>query len=276
METMELGHYLMTPQIGGKNGFNPFSPDFLFYNDDITNIKQTQQHHGLLHDSKLFLDSDFSFDHEETPGNIDVSDLFKDLDLEWELQKLISCSSFPITTATDFALSPLPTEEEKPSSPMSSIDGLMNDDIWIGEECTIGIQSPISSPTTTTQYDSDSTSPVSSPSGSITSSTRTSTDSTTNDSTSIIKKCRRSRRLTQPEKKLRKKVQNKTAAEKYRFKKKIEKQTIYERRTKLESSNKDLQLEVDNLQYRITQLKQLFVDILHVKEFQQAQQNNSL
>jgi len=64
---------------------------------------------------------------------------------------------------------------------------------------------------------------------------------------------------------MRKKNQNKTAAEKYRVKKKSEKTIIMERRTNLIQINRDLKLETENLQFRLEQLKQLFVDIVHVQ-----------
>jgi hypothetical protein len=76
----------------------------------------------------------------------------------------------------------------------------------------------------------------------------------------IIKKPK----LSIVERKLRKKDQNKSAAEKYRIKKKSERQKLLDRHSKLNHSNKELRLELENLTYRVQHIKQLFVDLLQI------------
>lgn len=71
-------------------------------------------------------------------------------------------------------------------------------------------------------------------------------------------------KLSTVERKLRKKTQNKTAAEKYRIKKKSERHTLLDRHTQLKSVNRDLKLELENLAFRVEKFKQLFVDLLQI------------
>jgi len=69
-------------------------------------------------------------------------------------------------------------------------------------------------------------------------------------------------KLSSVERKLRKKGQNKTAAEKYRIKKKSERSLLVDRHTQLKTLNKELRLELENLAYRVQQFKQLFNDFV--------------
>jgi len=69
-------------------------------------------------------------------------------------------------------------------------------------------------------------------------------------------------KLSVVERKLRKKDQNKTAAEKYRIKKKSERHQLLDRHLKLKTINKELKSELENLTYRVQQFKQLFVDFM--------------
>lgn len=71
-------------------------------------------------------------------------------------------------------------------------------------------------------------------------------------------------KLSVVERKLRKKGQNKTAAEKYRVKKKSERQQLLDRHLKLQNKNKELKLELENLAYRVEQFKQLVVDFVQI------------
>ena len=71
-------------------------------------------------------------------------------------------------------------------------------------------------------------------------------------------------KLSPVERKVRKKDQNKNAAEKYRIKKKTERDRLLDRHAKLKGSNHGLKLELDNLSYQVQQLKQLFVDVLQI------------
>jgi hypothetical protein len=71
-------------------------------------------------------------------------------------------------------------------------------------------------------------------------------------------------KLSAGERRLRKKGQNKSAAEKYRIKKKSERQVLLDRHSHLRSINKDLKLEFENLTFRVQKLKELFVDLLQI------------
>jgi len=71
-------------------------------------------------------------------------------------------------------------------------------------------------------------------------------------------------KLSTVERKLRKKDQNKTAAEKYRMKKKSERHCLLDRHAQLKSVNRDLKLELENLAFRVEKFKQLFVDLLQI------------
>jgi len=241
-------HHLFTPQIG-VGLLNPLSPDFLLYNDDDNNFNSKLQDECLFDDRKMFSDVEFSFESSDEKSELIES--LTDLAIEWELQKLIR-SAFPIE----------PMEDQKPQQTVEYFDDIP----WPAEECTI-VQSPPSvTSASSSQYDdTDNTlSSVSSPS-----TIRSSVDELVQEAKrKNITKRRHGRGLTTNERKQRKKVQNKTAAEKYRVKKKSEKQILSEKRQLLITSNKELKSETENLQYRIQQLKQLFFDILQVKDLQ--------
>ena len=63
---------------------------------------------------------------------------------------------------------------------------------------------------------------------------------------------------------MRKKSQNKTAAEKYRKKKQSERNLLLDQHIKLKTTNQELRIELDNLTYRVEQFKKLFVDLLQI------------
>jgi hypothetical protein len=69
-------------------------------------------------------------------------------------------------------------------------------------------------------------------------------------------------KLSVIERKLRKKDQNKNAAEKYRVRKKSERNQLLDRHLKLHNKNKELKLELENLTYRVQKFKQLFADFV--------------
>ncbi|CAF3653704.1 unnamed protein product [Adineta steineri] len=71
-------------------------------------------------------------------------------------------------------------------------------------------------------------------------------------------------KLSVVERKLRKKTQNKTAAEKYRIKKKSERHILLDRHLKLKNTNTELKLELENLTFRVEKFKKLFVDLLQI------------
>jgi len=71
-------------------------------------------------------------------------------------------------------------------------------------------------------------------------------------------------KLTIVERRIRKKNQNKTAAEKYRIKKKSERHVLLDQHFKLKKTNKELKLELENLTYRVQHIKQIFNDLLQI------------
>jgi hypothetical protein len=118
------------------------------------------------------------------------------------------------------------------NSPLSSVEDTSSTYPWIGNEFAIN---------------TDMVVPPSPPLSSIGSSPAP-----------VMKKTK----LSVVERKLRKKDQNKTAAEKYRVKKKSERHQLLDRQLKLKNKNKELKLELENLTYRVQQFKQLFVDLV--------------
>jgi len=120
-------------------------------------------------------------------------------------------------------------------SPLSNVEDKSSAFPWIGDEYT---------------RNTDMVVPPSPPLSSIGSSPA-----------SVIKKSK----LSVVERILRKKDQNKTAAEKYRIKKKSERHKLLDRHLHLKNSNKVLKLELENLTYRVKHIKQLFVDLLQIE-----------
>jgi len=247
-----LFEQLLTPTIIGNtdgvlgtNSNNPFLSSSLDFDllDDIdfylasTHTKKIKYNDKNEHDTnnnsseELFEGFDFvalaEFDGNEEKSELILLADISDLDIE----KYISQSAFP-SPPMDVTNSPLCDFNESTTSSPATIP-------WIGEECTIA--TPLS------------------PSISLTCSL--------SPAPRITKKTNRIKKTTLStiDRKMRKKNQNKTAAEKYRVKKKSEKTIIMERRTNLIQINRDLKLETENLQFRLEQLKQLFVDIVHVQ-----------
>ncbi|CAF3066126.1 unnamed protein product [Rotaria socialis] len=135
------------------------------------------------------------------------------------------------------------TQSSIPCSETDVHDSSISNDptLWVGEECTIDSESR-----------SDMMVPPS-PSISLSSESSSTHKSTKKTSLTII------------ERKLRKKDQNKSAAEKYRKKKQVERSELLARHAALKSQNQELKFELDNLTYRLESFKQLFVDVLQVK-----------
>jgi hypothetical protein len=119
------------------------------------------------------------------------------------------------------------------NSPLSHVDDVSSTLSWIGDEYPINTDMivPLSPPLSTSS---------SSPASSITKKTK----------------------LSAVERRLRKKGQNKTAAEKYRIKKKSERNQLLDRHLKLKTLNKELKSELENLTYRVQQFKRLFNDFV--------------
>lgn len=118
----------------------------------------------------------------------------------------------------------------------NSCDSLFNEQYPINTDMIVPAPSP-----------SSSSSSLSSPSSSISSSPGLSLKRT---------------KLSTVERKLRKKDQNKTAAEKYRSKKKSERTQLLDRQAKLKRINKELKSELDDLSYRVQKFKQLFAELV--------------
>ena len=112
---------------------------------------------------------------------------------------------------------------------------------WVGEECTIG---------SSTTDDAYSPAPGSTSSASSVATVRSRTS--------------RQHHLSLAERKSRKKEQNKTAAEKYRSKKRIERETLITREANLKKENRDLKSEYESMKNRLEQFKQLFVNVLEI------------
>jgi len=114
--------------------------------------------------------------------------------------------------------------------------------IWVGGECTVESKLP-----------GDMRVPLSPPISSAASSPSVS-------QTGSSKK----RSYSMMERKSRKKDQNKTAAEKYRLKKRSERNELLTRHTDLKNQNRELKFDMENLTFQLAQFKQLFVDVLQI------------
>lgn len=117
---------------------------------------------------------------------------------------------------------------------------------WVGEECTVG-----------SSTDEDVRLSLDSPMPSVSSISSAS-------SSSAAKRFSKSPRLSTVDRRLRKKDQNKTAAEKYRQKKRTERDELAHRQSTLKNQNRELKFELENLTFRLEQFKQLFVDVLQI------------
>jgi len=134
-----------------------------------------------------------------------------------------------------------------PSPPMDGLNSSISDDStypWVAEECTIDSSNT-----------GDMTVPLSPPFSSA----------SLSPSISRKKSTKKKSLSTIIERKLRKKDQNKTAAEKYRFKKRTERVELITRHTDLKKQNQELKYKFENLTFKLEQLKQLFVDVLQIQ-----------
>lgn len=114
---------------------------------------------------------------------------------------------------------------------------------WVGEECVIeskNIEDMMVPPSPTVSSESGSTS-ISS------------------------KKSSRRKNLSITDRKSRKKDQNKAAAEKYRVKKRAERDELITRHLKLKNQNQELKHELESLTLHLEHMKQLFVDVLQIQ-----------
>jgi hypothetical protein len=140
------------------------------------------------------------------------------------------------------------TQTSFPSPPMDIYNSSMADDSistafqWVGQECTV------ESPNT-----EDMMVP---PSPSL---------SSASSSPSVSRpKSKKKSSLSTTERKLRKKDQNKTAAEKYRLKKRAERDELITRHSDLKNQNRELKFELEKISNQVEQIKQLFFDVLEI------------
>jgi len=222
---------LLTPSIndGGVSKLNSSLTSLDFYLlDDIdaylAPIQSKNSKNDLINDS---LNGNSQHPEEEFFSDFDFSELnnFEEKSDyipidELEIEKWISQSSFP-SPPMDIENSPLTSVEDTSSS--STL-------LWSGNAYPIN---------------TDMVVPPSPPLSSIGSSPAP-----------LTKKPK----LSAAERRLRKKGQNKTAAEKYRIRKKSEQNQLLDRHLKLKALNKELKLELEDLTYRVQHFKQIFAD----------------
>jgi hypothetical protein len=222
---------LLTPSIndGGVNKLNSSLTSLDFYLlDDIdaylSPLQSKKTKNVLITDS--FNDNS---QHEEEELFPDFD--FSDLNNFEEKSDFIPIDQLEIEKWISQSAFPSPPMDTN-NSPLSSIEDTSSTFSWIDNEYPINIDMivPPSPPLSSTG---------SSPAG-------------------ITKKPK----LSVVERRSRKKDQNKTAAEKYRIKKKSERHQLLDRHSKLKTINKELKSELENLAYRVQQLKQLFADLV--------------
>lgn len=197
---------------------------------------------GTLGERNPFFTSHDPFPSDEFNGesvekdqfiNLDLTDFdFEEFSMEKETHPSTDLQSS--TFAEESMLLPVPDEsliEPEDSTAMP----------WIGEECTIG---------SSTNDDTYSPAPESA--------------SSTGSVATVRSRSARQHHLTLSERKSRKKEQNKTAAEKYRSKKRLERDTLIKREADLKKENRDLKSEFESMKNRLEQFKQLFVNVLEI------------
>jgi len=218
---------------GGINKLNSSLTSLDFYLlDDIeaylSPIRSKKTKNDLINDNNY----DNSQHHEDFLSNFDLSEL-QDFDEKSDfLFDSISIEDLEIEKWISQSSFPSPPMDSANNSPLTSVEDTSSTLSWIGDECPTSLDMIV---------------PPSPPLSFTGSSPAPSTKKT---------------KLSTVERKLRKKGQNKTAAEKYRVKKKSERNQLFDRHLKLKNINKDLKLELENLTYRVQQFKQLFGDFV--------------
>jgi hypothetical protein len=224
---------LLTPSIndGGVNKLNSSLTSLDFYLlDDIdaylAPIQSKKPTNDLINDS---INNNDQYQEEEDDffSNLD----FSDINNFTEKSDFIPIDELDIEKWISQSAFPSPPMDTN-SSPLSTLEDTSSTFSWIGDEYPIN---------------TDMIVPPSPPLSSTGSSPAPSTKKT---------------KLSTVERRLRKKDQNKTAAEKYRIKKKSERHQLLDHRLKLSKINKELKLELENLTYRVQQFKQVFADLV--------------
>jgi len=227
---------LLTPSIndGGVNKLNSSLTSLDFYLlDDIdaylSPIQSKNTKNDLINDNI----NDNSQYQEELFSDFDFSDL-NNLDENSNfLENSIPIDELDLEKWISQSSFPSPPMDTN-NSPLSSVEDTSSTYPWIGNEFAIN---------------TDMVVPPSPPLSSIGSSPAP-----------AIKKTK----LSVVERKIRKKDQNKNAAEKYRVRKKSERNQLLDRHLKLHNKNKELKLELENLTYRVQKFKQLFADFVQI------------
>ncbi|CAF1044827.1 unnamed protein product [Rotaria sordida] len=238
MSTMLYEQYhsqdLLTPSIG-EDGIDKLdasltSLDFYLLDDIdvyLSSIQSTTKtiHKDLNDDS---LNNDNSQPQEEFFSDFDLVN-FNDFDEKSDFfADSISIDEIDIEKWISQSSFPSPPMDTNNSSPSSTIDDSSSIEYTINKDMIVPSSPSLSS-----------------------------TDSSPIPSTKKSK-------LSPLERRLRKKNQNKTAAEKYRIRKKSERNQLLDRQLILKNTNNELKSELENLTYRIQQFKQLFVDLLQI------------
>jgi len=235
---------LFTPPIhyGGFGKLNPLltSSDLFSLDDNdvrFSSLSSMKNEYELV--AKDNINENIDYNHQQQQD-----DLFSTFDLPVlnELDK----TELPIDDVSQ--LNKYLTQTSFPSPPMDIYNSSMADDSistafqWVGEECTV------ESPNT-----EDMMVP---PSPSL---------SSASSAPSVSRqKSKKKSSLSTTERKLRKKDQNKTAAEKYRLKKRAERDELITRHSDLKNQNRELKFELENISNQVEQFKQLFFDVLQI------------
>jgi len=156
-------------------------------------------------------------------------------------------------------------QQQEQESAMSLEDMLAGNDTDLSALCSLlfqskGIEAPelsaLQEQQPTSVYEEQSSSAPSSPASST---------SSESDSESRPARYKPYKKKKTPEQKVRKKAQNRTAATRYRIKKKDELKTMTEEADKMEETNKELKGKVDGLRNEIDYLKNLMLDVIKAR-----------
>jgi hypothetical protein len=242
---------LLTPNIthGGVNQTNP-----ILTPNDISSFDDNDVYFSSIPSKK----NEYELRTKDNPTET------SDDNHQQQQDYLFSSFDFPVLSElsrTDLQLDGLQLDRylsqvSLPSSPTDVHNTSISDDstffpiddsasstfLWVGEECTVESNPP-----------RDMMVPPSPPISSVSSSPSISNKEST-----------KKRSVSISERKLRKKDQNKSAAEKYRLKKRTERNELITRHLNLKNQNKELKFEMESLTFQLEQFKQLFVDVLKI------------
>jgi hypothetical protein len=221
---------LLTPSIndGGVNKLKSSLTSLDFYLLDDINAYLSPIHSN---NNKNDINNDNLNENSQSQDDIFSDFDFSDINILEEKSDFIPLDEIELEKWISQSSFPSPPMETN-SSPLSQIDDGSSTLSWFPDDYPINTDMivPLSPPLSTS-----SSSPA-----------------------SIIKKSK----LSPVERRMRKKGQNKTAAEKYRIKKKSERNQLLDRHMELKCLNKELKSELENLSYRLQQFKQLFNDFV--------------